>query len=180
MIKEMIYRILGINENIPKRIRKNKTISCMCGAHVDINSEIGDYSYIGYNSFVSRAKIGRYCSIANNVAIGMGEHNLGKVSTSSIFYENPYEELTAKDCIIEDDVWIGVNAVIFRGVRVGRGAVVGAGAIVKKDVPPYAIVVGVPAKILKYRFDNERILAIEDTKWWEKKIEEAKECIERL
>lgn len=141
---------------------------------IDKMSSIGSFTYIGDRCSVTRTHIGRYVSIGNNVSIGPGEHCLSKFSTSSHFYENTYDELTQGSCIIESDAWIGVDAIILRGVRVGIGAVVAANAVVTKDVPNYAVVAGVPAKVIKFRFEAiviERLLASE---WWLKDKQEVK------
>jgi acetyltransferase-like isoleucine patch superfamily enzyme len=147
---------------------------------IDSQSHIGTNVYIGKNCYLTKAKIGNYCSIANNVSIGQGEHDLNRISTNSIFYDNPYEELTAKKCIIGNDVWIGVDSIILRDVTIGDGAVIGANSVVTKDIPPYAIAVGSPAKIIKYRFDNDKIKLIQDSKWWNYSVKEAKIIIEKL
>jgi virginiamycin A acetyltransferase len=135
--------------------------------YIDNLSTIEKNTFLGKNVAITKSKIGSYCSIAPGVLIGMGEHDINKISTSSIFYDNPYEELTKDDCIIEHDVWIGVNAIILRGVTIGTGAVIGAGTIVTKDVPEFAVVVGVPAKVIKYRFDELKRKRILESKWWE-------------
>ena len=106
-------------------------------------------------------KIGSYCSIANGVHFLLaGEHNTDSVSTYpfKVMLWGEDKEATSKgDIIIGDDVWIAINAIICSGVKIGQGAVIGAGAVVTKDVPPYAIVGGNPAKIIRYRFDEELI-----------------------
>lgn len=123
---------------------------------IDSHCEIGDYTSVGRDVDITRAKIGRYCSIASHVRIGQGEHNLDEVSTSTLLsYRGGYHDLTQKDCIIKNDVWIGVNAVIRRGVTVGNGAVVGANSFVNKDVPDFAVVGGCPARIIKFRFEKK-------------------------
>lgn len=139
-------------------------------------SSVGDYSYIGNKTAVVYASIGKFCSIANECHIGMGTHTLRNVSTSPIFTEknngtghtwtnvstkNPFKHVE-----IGNDVWIGFRAVILGGVKIGDGAVVGAGAVVTKDVPPYAIVGGVPAKIIKYRFCEKEIKKLLELSWW--------------
>lgn len=140
------------------------------------HSSIGDYSYVGRGARVIHADVGKYCSIAGDVKLGMGNHTIDKLSTSPIFTEchnatrhqwtkhqidNPYKRVK-----VGNDVWIGTEAKIMGGVTIGDGAVVGAGAIVTKDVPPYAIVVGVPARIIRYRFSEEIIMKLEEWKWW--------------
>lgn len=166
-IKSKIYRYLKDTSN-SKSVIYSK---------IDSDTIIGDYSYIGVNCSITKANIGRYVSIANNVAIGQGEHLINEISTNSIFYKNKYQILTQKDVNISDDVWLGVNSVVLRGVSIGRGAIIGAGAVVTKDIPPYAIAVGVPAKVLKYRFSNKQIEDIEKSKWWKYEVLEAKQIL---
>lgn len=106
-------------------------------------------------------KIGSYCSIATGVKFILGgEHNLSTLSTypfKAQLFEMGHEAKSKGSIIINDDVWIGLNAIICSGVTIGQGAVIAAGAIVTKDVPPYAIVGGNPAKIIKYRFEQRII-----------------------
>jgi acetyltransferase-like isoleucine patch superfamily enzyme len=149
-------------------------------SRVSKDTQIGNHSYIGRHCSISKATIGRYVSIANNVSIGNGEHNLNRVSTSSMFYDDPYRELTAGDCIIESDVWIAVDAIIRRGVTVGFGAVVGANSFVNADVPAFAIVVGSPARIVGYRFDEKQRQNILESRWWTQEPEAAKSIIAKL
>lgn len=132
------------------------------------NVELGSFSYIGKDSVIQNCKIGKYCSLAQGVMIGLGSHPIHFVSTSPIIYkskntfrisliENDTYEHEYKFTKIGNDVWIGTRAIIMDGISVSQGAVIAAGSIVTKDVPPYAIVAGVPAKIIKYRFDNDVI-----------------------
>ncbi len=151
---------------------------CRICKNVIINySDIGKYTYINFNSLIQHSTVGNYCSIAHGVKIGLGTHPLHLFSTSPIFYkmENPlkielvdtdYEFDEYKKTIIGHDVWIGTNAIIMDGVEIGNGAVVAAGAVVTKDVPAYAIVGGVPAKILKYRFEADKREHLLFSKWW--------------
>ena len=146
---------------------KGKCIEVQSGSRIDGQSSVGSYTYIGCFCYVTATQIGRYVSIGNNVSIGQGEHLLTHISTSALFYDNPYQTLTAKPCQIGHDVWIGVDAIILRGVKIGTGAVIAANAVVTHDVPPFAIVAGVPARLLRYRFDEttrDRLLA---SAWWE-------------
>ena len=152
----------------------------MDNTEVDFSSSIGKYCYIGKNCFITKANIGNYCSIANNVSIGQGEHCTSRISTSSLFYEDTYEVLTSKDCTIENDVWIGVDAIILRGVLIGNGAIIGANSVVTKNVPPFAIVVGSPAAIIRYRFNNTQIGKILKSKWWDLDLKMARKEIGKL
>ena len=142
-----------------------------------VNSEIGRYSYVGVRSWVIYAEVGDFCSIANDVNIGLAKHSLDYLSTSPIFTEKKNGtgySWVEKSCfvpsertVIGNDVWIGYRAIIRGGVKVGNGAIVGAGAVVTKDVPAYAIVGGVPAKIIRYRYPQEMIRRLEQMRWWE-------------
>lgn len=140
-------------------------------------SMIGDYSYVGRHSRIVYADIGKFCSIAGEVLLGMGTHTLNNLSTSPIFTEikngtgYKWADLTEikpfRRVKVGNDVWIGTRAMIMGGVTIGDGAVIGAGAIVTKDVPPYAVVAGVPAKIIRNRFLEEEISMIKAQPWWD-------------
>jgi len=139
------------------------------------HSSMGKYSYIGKRSALVYADVGSFCSIAADVCVGMGFHDLSKLSTSPLFTESTNgtgHSWTDKTLFsfekvsVGNDVWIGERAMIMGGVTIGDGAVVGAGAVVTKDVPPYAIVGGVPAKIIRYRFPPELIDELERLHWW--------------
>jgi len=168
-----------LNQNIVSgTLGKNTTIGK--NSIVDKFTSIGDETFINTNCMITKAIIGNYCSIGSGVVIGPGEHHLEAISLSGRFYKSAYEELTSKPCEISHDVWIGTNAIIIRGVKVGTGAVIGAGTIVTKDVPDFAVVVGVPARILKYRFEKEKQNEILESKWFEKELNEAKNIIKKL
>ncbi|PLS21769.1 CatB-related O-acetyltransferase [Neptunicoccus cionae] len=136
------------------------------GSYLDKHSAIGAYSYLGNNCSVTVARIGRYCSIADNVIIGPGEHDLEAVSTSAEFARDTFAELTAKPCEIGHDVWIGAQCVILRGVRIGNGAVIGANSVVTKDVAPFEVVAGSPSRVIRKRFPADREQAIAASEWW--------------
>jgi acetyltransferase-like isoleucine patch superfamily enzyme len=137
--------------------------------------EIGDYTRIRHFSTIYYAKIGKFSTISKNVRIGIGQHPTNLISTNLIFYRNnpitnkwakPIKFEEYKPICIGNDVWIGESSMIMGGVIIGDGAIVAARSVVTKDVPPYAIVAGVPAKIVKYRFDQETINRLLKIKWW--------------
>lgn len=145
-----------------------------------MDSMLGRYCYVGERCDITRATVGNYVSIANNVSIGPGEHSLTGISTSSLFYDHPYAELTSGDCVIGSDVWIGVDSIIRRGVTLGIGAVVGANSFVNDNVPDFAIVVGSPARVIGFRFPENRRAAILNSRWWDYDLERAKEIMRGL
>lgn len=151
------------------------------------NTRMGYGSYIGDGSTVNDTIIGRYCCISHHVVIVQGRHPVGdNVSIHPAFFSetncvdlsfvnqssfNEYKYVDKEKriaCQIGNDVWIGYGAYIMEGVRIGDGAVIAAGAVVVKDVPNYAVVGGIPAKIIRFRFDPETIDWLNNLKWWEK------------
>lgn len=149
--------------------------------------DFGDYSYTGPFDMIFRCKLGRFCSISYGVTIGPPEHDYKKISTHPFVYDEFYNIAPASELLqttkfdkeleIGNDVWVGCNATILRGVRVGDGAIIAANALVNKDVPPYAIVAGVPAKVVKYRFSPDIISALLELKWWEWETERIRKNI---
>ncbi|MGB5920491.1 CatB-related O-acetyltransferase [Arcobacter sp.] len=143
-----------------------------------INSIIGNGTYLQSNTNCYYSDIGKYCSIGSNVTIGLASHLTNTISTSPIFYDCsqplPFfltkrtldSKLLIPKTVIEHDVWIGQSAMIKAGVTIGIGSVIGAGAVVVKDVKPYSIVGGVPAKHIKYRFDEKVRNLLIDSQWW--------------
>ena len=163
--------------------RIDKTAKIYSGTEF-YDSSIGRHSYIGYNSEIHSCDIGSFCSIANGLIVGGAKHPLDWVSTSPVFYDvgggtgnhlGNQEIESLKRTSIGNDVWIGSRVIIMQGLKIGTGAVIGAGSVVTKDVPPYAIVAGCPAKIIKYRFDDDTIRLLLDSRWWELSDEELKE-----
>ena len=159
------------------RSKVNKTASINSGCSI-YNSTIGKYSYLGYDCEVIDAEIGSFCSLASGIHVGLAEHPTSWISTSPVFQnvknssvkkkfaQIPLPE--SKRTTIDHDVWIGTNAIIKKGVHVGTGAVIASGAVVTKDVEPYAIVGGCPAKLIRFRFDKDMIEKLLNSKWWEK------------
>lgn len=144
---------------------------------------LGDYSYVATEAHLNYTHIGKFCSLGPQVYAGLGIHPTQNfVSTSPLFYQassrsfanrSYFEEY--KTTTIGHDVWIGARAILIDGVTIGDGAVVGAGAVVTKDVPPYAIVGGVPARIIKYRFTPEEIEQLLALRWWDRDVSWIKE-----
>jgi virginiamycin A acetyltransferase len=142
------------------------------------NSSIGFGTYISENAIISFTSIGKFCSIGPNLICGWGIHPINGISTSPVFYStlkqagftysktNKIEE--RKPIIIGNDVLIGANVTTLDGITIGDGAVIGGGAIVSKDIPPYAVAVGCPISIIKYRFEPEIIEKLLSLKWWDK------------
>lgn len=140
------------------------------------SSVIGSHTYVQKNTTIFNSTIGKFCSIATNVSIGPGRHSLSGVSTHPVFFlhntplvkKYSSEDLveTAQPVTIGHDVWIGEKSIILNGVTIGTGAVIAAGSIVNKDVPPYAIVGGSPAKLIRYRFDEAVIGQLLQSEWW--------------
>jgi len=164
----------------PAAQKQVRNIQIMSGTQISADCQIGDYTYIGFNCFITRCNIGRYCSIANCVKIGQGEHDINHISTSTLFVQNPYQALTSAHCIIGNDVWIGVDSIIRRGVTIGDGAVIGANSFVNTDIPDYAIVAGSPARIVKYRFPPEIAAMIKASNWWNYDLQAASKIIDDL
>lgn len=150
------------------------------------NAEIGYATYLGTDVELLNTKIGRFCSIARGVRVVSTTHPTSNfVSTSPVFFstirqcgftfvsESKFTEqkyIENRCAIIGNDVWIGEDAFIVGGVRIGDGAIIGAHAVVTKDVPDYAVVGGVPARIIKYRFSKEQIFFLKKFKWWNKDL----------
>lgn len=131
------------------------------------NATFGYGTYVASYSTVGRVDFGRFCSIGCFVRIGLPRHRIDAVSTHP-FLEGP--TLENQRTVIGNDVWIGAGAILLGhngGLRIGDGAIVGAGAVVTRDVPPYAIVGGNPARIIRYRFDERTIKKLLDIKWWD-------------
>lgn len=152
-----------------------------------VGSSMDRYSFCGYDCEILDTDIGPFCSIANGVIIGGGEHPIEWASSSPVFYDNRdsikkkfsrHERRQGTRTVIEADVWIGRSALIKSGIKIGVGAVVGMGSVVTKDVPPYAIVGGNPARLLRYRFDENVIQKLLNSKWWAWSDSEIENCAE--
>lgn len=128
------------------------------------NVQLGNYSYFAKNAQVANTTIGKFCSIGPNFCCGMGVHPTNGISTHPKFYRGEIVEHIPVS--IGNDVFIGANVTVLDGVTVGDGAVIGAGSVVSKDIPPYAIAVGNPIEIKRYRLNEKQIAAMQRIQWW--------------
>lgn len=178
IFKNLLNPRISLFSVISANVEVDKTAFIYRGVKAK-HAKIGAHSYIASNTDIENAVIGKYCSIADHCRVGMSGHSLNYLSTSPIFTEtvnalqdqwtemnvfaSKHEEETV---IIGNDIWIGSHVLINGGVKIGNGACIAAGAVVVKDVPPYAIVGGVPAKVIRYRFSEDVIAKLEEVKWW--------------
>lgn len=158
-------------------VRKSKidrTSKIEAGCNIS-HVKMAKHSFCGYDCEIIHAEIGMYTSIASGVIIGGARHPMEWAGMSPVFYAGrdsikkkfaEHELPMAKTTTIGNDVWIGRSAILMSGIRVGDGAVIGAGSVVTKDVPPYAIVAGNPAKIIRHRFSPSIINELEQIQWW--------------
>lgn len=170
----------------PAWLATNAEVICETPFHVDPRASfsgkcrIGAYSYFGRRTLVASAKIGRFCSVAPNVTIGLGEHPIEYISTHPAFFNGAgmfpslpkfgvprSAAVLSAAPFIGHDVWLGANCIISRGVHIGNGAIIGAGAFVKDDVPDYAVAVGLPARVIRLRFPIHQVERLIKLKWWD-------------
>ena len=173
--------------SIPKRLFSHVAVLCVlqeavvdktaaiCSGVKFYRGKIGKYSYIGNNSFVSDTNIGNFTSISTDCYIGGTSHPVDWVSTSPVFHKwsnimkknfAHHEFEIFKRTTIGNDVWIGNRVMIKAGVTIGDGAVIGMGSIVTKDVGPYEVWAGNPARCIRKRFPDEMIQEIKKIEWW--------------
>lgn len=168
--------------NISEGVKLGYKTKISPNVSIKSNVNIGDYTYINDNTFIGNAvQIGNFCSIAYNCQIGMNEHPTDFVSTSPHLYstnnildEPLYWDDYPNPVVIGNDVWVGSNAVILQGVNIGDGSIIASGAVVTKNVSPYTIVGGIPAKKIKKRFGEQEISYLLNLKWWDMDEDEIK------
>ena len=169
-----------------KRLREYRRRFPTCdidvSARVDSNCEVGDYTFIGHDVDVTKTQIGRYCSIAPHCRIGQGEHDVNRISTSRVLDESAcgYAELTRNPCVIGNDVWLGNDVIVRRGVTIGDCAVIGANSFVNRDIPAFAIAVGSPAKVVRFRWSEIVRNAVQASQYWRFAPKEARSIIRGL
>lgn len=176
-----ILRILKGKKGIYGEYGKNNHFAE--GVLVYENARIGNSNYFAPYSLINNAVIGNYCSIGPGCRIGLGEHDLQAISTyprvangkGGMQLLNP-----ETPSVIGHDVWLGTNVVIRQGVKVGTGAVIGANAVVTRDIPEYAVAIGVPAKVIKFRFDEAERKRILESEWFLCEPEQAKKIVSAL
>lgn len=180
--KILLYKERGKNLKIGYLSKLNNVIIGNYNTFYDnisiSNSTINDYVYVGDNTKITNATIGKYCSIGPDVRVGLGKHPSHLISTFPAFFAIRKQcqfTFTDKDyfkesgpIIVGNDVWIGANAIIMDDITIGDGAIIAAGAVITKNVEPYTIVGGVPAKLIRKRFTSEEIAKLQNFKWWEK------------
>lgn len=168
--------LIGSGCCIDSRSKLEANCRILDGAYV-LNTNVQRFTYLGRNTLVQNCSIGSFCSIANDVCIGLGGHPKKLFSTSPLFYrvkntfnvsviKHDYEFEEYKRIDIGNDVWVGARAIILDGVAVGDGAIVAANSVVTRSVPPYAIVAGVPARVISYRFSEKEIENLTSNQWW--------------
>lgn len=166
------YRV--VSNLVTWRAKIGKRIIIRAGSEVGPDVIIGDYSYIsGPRAYVEAAEIGKICSIARQTTIGVSSHDHQLVTTHPFILEPSYgiirsrkQETQKARPVIGHDVWIGMNSMVHRGVTIGTGAVIAADAVVTKDVAPYSIVGGNPARHIKFRFSENIVEALLASEWW--------------
>lgn len=192
--RQLLYRLkyklpdgCSIGRNVTLRNSKLEGRNKIQKNSVLVDTKVGHSSFIGQNCTLVKTLIGKYCSLGEEVKIIYGNHPTRQfVSTYPAFYsavaqygyafvnKTIFAEFSTVDgntyVQIGHDVWIGSYAHIHSGVKIGDGAIIATGAVVTKDVPPYAIVGGVPAKIIRYRFDEDQIKYLEKFKWWDRDV----------
>jgi acetyltransferase-like isoleucine patch superfamily enzyme len=141
---------------------------------------LGDFTYVANGARIVNARIGKFCSLGPECRIGLGTHPMDFVSTHPAFYSSSQptpaslavrEFIESRTVEIGNDVWVGDRAIIRDGVRIGDGAIVGAAAVVTRDVAPYAIVAGVPAKVIRRRFDDGVVEQLLASRWWDRDLD---------
>ena len=169
LLRQPVYWLRRCNVALTSRIE---------GGCVLVSSDVGDYCYIGGGVYLHSTQMGNYCSIASGTKVGGMEHAWWWGSTSPRI--SIRHQIDGKRTTLGDDVWIGANVVVRQGVSIGRGAVVGAGSVVLRDVEPYMVVAGVPAKPIRRRFNDAVLQAVMSTQYWNERPARACALLEAI
>lgn len=187
ILKRIKFYLIKIKYSKKNNLSKVFTIgkkvtleNCTIGFHSRVaeyasikNTIVGDYSALGRYSKIINTEIGKFCAISWDTTINAISHPTNHMTINAFPYVPrmgnfvKINKQKPSKVIIKNDVWIGANSVVMPGITIGNGAIIGSGAVVTKDVPDYAIVAGVPAKIIKYRFEDGIIKELLNIKWWD-------------
>jgi phosphonate metabolism protein (transferase hexapeptide repeat family) len=186
--------MLSEQAGIPESCR---VVNSEFGIYVEIgegnyfeNSTVGDFSYTGPHCYVQNTEIGKFSNIAASVRIGPTAHPMNRITQHHFTYRRKKYGFSMEDdhdffewrkeqrCKVGHDTWIGHGAILLPNVTIGNGSVIGAGSIVTKDIPPFSIAVGNPARVIRKRFDDEVIQKIQELKWWDWSYEQIKSRLE--
>lgn len=168
-----------LSADMRRRYGIDASVTISPGAHIEKEVQLGKRSFVGRQSMIVSGQIGAFTSIADNVVIGSGEHQLDAVTTHMHWHVKVHGrnwDNIKPPPVIGNDVWIGTGVTVLRGAVIEDGAVIGAGAVVRGHVPAYGIAVGIPSRVIRYRFDEDIRQALLATKWWawdDRSIEEA-------
>ena len=182
LLNKIFFRMIRILK-LKKGVYGEIGIGNKFGSHIFISegAVIGKYNYIGPFCMINNAKIANYCSLGPNVKIGQAEHSKEFWTTSQLISKDLINHsLNKYKTIINSDVWLAANVTVLQGVEIGTGSIVGANAVVTKNIPPYAIAVGVPARVISYRFDKPTIEQLLDSKWYLYDINKAKKILKEF
>lgn len=168
----------SIDADLRARYGKNVRVDKGCIVASDV--EIGDYSYVNSGSSLENCSIGKFVSISSGVYISPWEHPLYGLTTHPIGYSQKFINRKRNRTVIGNDVLISLNVIILEGVTIGDGAVIGAGAVVKHNVEPYEVVGGIPARHIRFRFDDETRRKIKKLEWWDLDKDSIIELIKRF
>ena len=191
LLNSLRYPTCKILAFVPYHCVLGKSVVISKGCVIQDGVAIGDFTFLNNDVVLgTNAKsIGKFCSISHGAKIGLGPHPHSSVSTSPVFYSHKrgfvststYSHLEEGGyTVIENDVLIGANALVMAGIKIGNGAIIGSGSVVTKDIPPYAIAVGNPAKVIRYRFTDDIIEDLEKSRWWDLEAELLKSKIELM
>lgn len=177
-IISMPYRMLFTKISVFAGLQNSKVDknAAICRGTRFYRSDIGKYSYVGNNTFITNTHIGKYTSISGDCYIGGTSHPINWVSTSSVFHKwsnilhknfSQFEYEIFQETYVGNDVWIGEGCKVKAGIRIDNGAILGMGSVLTKDVGPYEIWAGNPARFIRKRFDDKTIEKLVESEWWE-------------